>query len=99
MIGRFAYSLIRIKKVDKESDEEKNYKLLLQSKILSGGFEEKVLASFSKKNVKKIKELSYINLEDEQSLLRYFTSEGVCTDMSKFELAKEEKALNSILYP
>jgi len=32
---------MRIKKVDKESDEEKNYKQLLQAKIFSGGFEER----------------------------------------------------------
>ena len=30
---------MRIKKVEKETDEEKNYKLLMQSKILSGGFD------------------------------------------------------------
>jgi hypothetical protein len=29
LLGRFAYSLMRVKKVEKESDEEKNYKLLL----------------------------------------------------------------------
>jgi hypothetical protein len=29
LIGRFSYCLIRIKKLDKETDEEKNYKLLL----------------------------------------------------------------------
>lgn len=42
MIGRFSYTLMRVKKAvptagEKESDEDKNYKLLMQSKILSGG--------------------------------------------------------------
>lgn len=84
MVGRYAYSLMRIKKVDKETDEEKNYKLLLQSKILSGGFNDKVLLHFSKKNIKKIKELSFINTD--HSLLKYFSSDGLCLDETKFAL-------------
>ncbi len=54
LIGRFAYSLMRIKKVEKETDEEKNYKLLLQSKIMSGGFEMHVMPQLSKKTIKKL---------------------------------------------
>ena len=88
MVGRYAYSLIRIKKVEKETDEEKNYKLLLQSKIFSGGFNDKVLVNFSKKNIKKIKELSFIN--NDHSLLKYFSSEGVCLDETKFALDVNE---------
>jgi len=87
-VGRYAYSLMRIKKVDKETDEEKNYKLLLQSKIFSGGFSDKVLLQFSKKNIKKIKELAFIN--SEHSLLKYFSSEGVCLDETKFALDANE---------
>jgi hypothetical protein len=29
LIGRFSYSLIRIRRIEKETDEEKNYKLLV----------------------------------------------------------------------
>jgi hypothetical protein len=79
---------MRIKKVEKETDEEKNYKLLLQSKIFSGGFNDKVLLQFSKKNIKKIKELSFIN--NEHSLLKYFSSEGACLDETKFALDVNE---------
>ena len=54
LIGRFSYNLIRIKKIDKESDEEKNYKLLLHSKIFSGGFENRFLHLFSKRTIKRL---------------------------------------------
>mmetsp|Transcript_9492 Transcript_9492/g.9038 ORF Transcript_9492/g.9038 Transcript_9492/m.9038 type:complete len:322 (-) Transcript_9492:565-1530(-) len=60
LIGRFSYSLIKIKKPEKETDEEKNYKLLLHSKIFSGGFENKHLHNFSKRTVKKLNELADI---------------------------------------
>lgn len=83
--------------MDKETDEEKNYKLLLQSKILSGGFNDKVLLQFSKKNIKKIKEISFINTD--HSLLKYFSSDGTCLDETKFALNSNEKALISILNP
>lgn len=54
LVGRFSYSLMRIKKVEKESEEEKNYKALLQAKIFSGGFEDRHIAQFSKKTIKKL---------------------------------------------
>lgn len=56
-----------------------------------------MLLNFSKKNIKKIKELSLINTD--HSLLKYFSSEGVCLDESKFALQSHEKALISILNP
>jgi hypothetical protein len=31
--------------------------------------------------------------------MKYFTSEGICTAVEKFEFTKEEKALHSILNP
>lgn len=54
LIGKYSYTLIRIKKIEKETDEEKNYKLLMQSKIFSGGFIEKNLHLFSKRTIKKL---------------------------------------------
>lgn len=45
---------MRIKKADKETDEEKNYKLLLHSKIFSGGFENRFLNHFSKRTIKRL---------------------------------------------
>jgi len=45
---------MKIKKIEKESEEEKNYKLLLQSKIFSGGFEHRFLHLYSKKTIKKL---------------------------------------------
>lgn len=82
---------MRIKKVDKETDEEKNYKLLLQSKILSGGFENHVLPQFSKKTIKKLQELTPITRDEKMS--KFFSVEGVCNDETQYALSKDDETL------
>lgn len=73
LIGRFSYSLIKIKKGEKETDEEKNYKLLLHSKIFSGGFENRYLHLFSKRTVKKMQELA--DITEDKDFLNCFTDD------------------------
>jgi hypothetical protein len=97
LIGRFSYCLIRVKKVEKESDEEKNYKLLLQSKILSGGFHEKSIHLFSKRTIKKMQEL--VEITKDNSLLKNFNHEGIVSNEKEFALSKEDEMLLSILHP
>ena len=70
LIGRFAYSLVRVKKAEKETDEEKNYKLLLHSKIFSGGFENRFLPLFSKRTIKRLQELT--DVTEDKALLALF---------------------------
>jgi hypothetical protein len=90
LIGRFSYSLIRIKKTDKETDEEKNYKLLLQSKIFSGGFENRNLHLFGKRTVKKLQELTEIT--EDKALLAYFNESNAATG------PEIDKVMMAILY-
>lgn len=90
LIGRFSYSLIRIKKAEKETDEEKNYKLLLHSKIFSGGFENRYLHLFSKRTVKKMQELA--DITEDKDFLEYFTN-----DLEALSVAAD-KVLMAILY-
>lgn len=78
LIGRFSYCLMRIKKLEKETDEEKNYKLLMQSKIFSGGFSQSHLHLFSKRTIKKLQELTAIT--GDEDLNKYFSPEGILMD-------------------
>jgi hypothetical protein len=66
---------MRIKKVEKESEEEKNYKQLLSAKIFSGGFEQRQVSQFSKKTIKKLQELSFITKDQEVN--ENFSHEGI----------------------
>jgi len=91
MIGRFSYSLIKIKKPEKETDEEKNYRLLLHSKIFSGGVENKHLHFFSKRTIKRLSQLSEIT--EDKALLKYFEQ-----SQSEIQLTEEEKCLFAILH-
>ncbi len=98
LIGRFAYSLIKMKKIEKETDEEKNYKLLLHSKIFSGGFENRFLHIFSKRTIKRLQELT--DITEDKALLNYFNEntndKGAFIDTTS-NLTPEDKCLFSIL--
>jgi hypothetical protein len=87
---------MRIKKVEKESEEEKNYKLLLHSKIFSGGFEDRFLNQFSKRTIKKLQELTEITKDE--SLYKNFSSDGICTNEKPYAFTKEDETLVSILH-
>ena len=99
LIGRFSYSLIRIRKVDKETDEEKNYKLLLHSKIFSGGFENRFLHLFSKRTIKKLQELS--DITEDSAILKFFADKDINSNQiineQEFNTA-EDNVLFSILH-
>ena len=96
LVGRFSYYLMRIKKVEKESDEEKNYKALLQAKIFSGGFQDRQIQHFSRKTIKKLQELSFITQDD--SINKSFSHDGVCIDEIKYAASPDEEVLISILH-
>ena len=97
LIGRFAYSLIKMKKTEKETDEEKNYKLLLHSKIFSGGFENRFLHIFSKRTIKRLQELTEIT--EDKALLSFFTEKAANDKLidTNANLTPEDQCLFSIL--
>ena len=97
LIGRFAYCLVRVKKVDKEADDEKNYKLLLQSKILSGCFQDRFLHLFSKRTIKKLQEVA--DITGDRSFLTNFNTEGALVNERAYSLSEDDETLLALLHP
>ena len=74
-ISKLSYSFINVKKPTNQSDEEKMNRKILDSKLLSGGIENRFLSMLSKDTVNSLRDLCEIT--NDQTIKSYLNGENI----------------------
>lgn len=86
-LSKIAHSFIKIKQTEKKDDDHDTSQNLLKAKILSGGIENRFLATFSKETINTIENLATIT--GDNKLIKY---------LSGVELIDEDEAYLAIIH-